>query len=135
MYCEIRVQTHQIRQYVLVKYSKETQTQQNKLPANKYLYNWILHHPQVVKYKIDNDCLKVSIDSHSETQLVPKLLLEVYVQELHNIMASQPEAVGLKEARYSEKNIIVSDFTLCNIFHPKSIRCLHNTRLCVGKSV
>ena len=121
MYCEIRVQTHQIRQYVLVKYSKETQKHQNKLPANKYLYNWILHHPQVVKYKIDNDCLKVSIDSHSETQLVPKLLLEVYVQELHNIMASQPESVGLKEARYSENNIIIGDLTLRNVLPPQII--------------
>ena len=34
--------------------------------GNKYIYNWILQHPQVVKSKIANDCLKVSIDGHSE---------------------------------------------------------------------
>ena len=39
-----------------------------------YLYNWILKHPQVVQYPISSYCLKVSLDGHSETQLVPKLL-------------------------------------------------------------
>ena len=46
----------------------------------KYLYNWIMHHPQVVPSPIFNDCLKVNIDGHSEPQLVPKLLLRVSVR-------------------------------------------------------
>ena len=46
----------------------------------KSLYIWIMHHPQVVKLPIFNDCLKLSIDGHTETQLVPKLLLQVSVQ-------------------------------------------------------
>ena len=38
---------------------------------NKYLYIWIMHHPQVVQSPIVNDYLKVKIDGHTEPQLVP----------------------------------------------------------------
>ena len=70
----------------------------------KSLYNWILQHPQVVQSPITNDCLKFSIDGHSEPQLVPKLLLQVYVQELHNNMVVTQEEGGIKEARYKTQN-------------------------------
>ena len=32
----------------------------------KYLYNWIMNHPQFLKSPIVNDCLKVNIDGHTE---------------------------------------------------------------------
>ena len=48
------------------------------------LYTWITRHPQVVQSPISNDCLKVVLDDQSEPQLVPKLLLQVYVRELHS---------------------------------------------------
>ena len=59
--------------------------------VKKYIYNWIIQHPQVVQSPIANDCPKVSIDGHSEPQLVPKLLLQVCVQELHISMVVTPE--------------------------------------------
>ena len=52
------------------------------------LYHWIIHHTQVFQSPIYNYLLKVYIDCHSEKNMVPKLLLHVYVQELHNIMVS-----------------------------------------------
>ena len=58
-----------------------------------------MHNPQVVKLPIVNDCLKVKIDDHSELQLVPELLLHVYVRELHNNFVSATIDGGLKEAR------------------------------------
>ena len=70
-----------------------------KEQVKKYLYNWILQHPQVEQSPISNDCLRVSIDGHSEPQLVTKLLLQFSVRELHNIIISTPEEGGLKEAR------------------------------------
>ena len=39
---------------------------------SKSLYNWIIHHPQVVQSPIENDCLKVKIDGYNEQQLVQK---------------------------------------------------------------
>ena len=87
--------------------------------VKKYLYNWILQHPQVVQSPIANDCLKVPIDGPSELQLVPKLLLQVSVQELHNIMVIPPEEGGLNEARYADNNIIISDSTLLSINPPQ----------------
>ena len=59
--------------------------------VNKYLYNWILQHNQVVKYPISKYFLKVSIDGHYEPQLVSNLLLQVSVRELHNSMVSTPK--------------------------------------------
>ena len=46
----------------------------------KYLYNWIMHHPQVVQSPSANGCLKVNIYGYTELQLVPKLLLHVSVR-------------------------------------------------------
>ena len=48
--------------------------------VKKYLYNWIVQHPQVVQSPISNDCIKVCIDGHSEPHLFPKLLLKFSVR-------------------------------------------------------
>ena len=77
-----------------------------------------MHHPQVLQSPIINDCLKVKIDDHIEPKLVPKLLLQVSVRELHNNLVSDAENCGLKEARYAENNIIISDSTLRSLFPP-----------------
>ena len=68
-----------------------------------------------MKYTIDKDCLKVSIDGQSEPQLVPTLLLQVSIRELHNIMVSPPDEGELNEARYADNIIIMSDSTLHTI--------------------
>ena len=67
--------------------------------VNKYLYNWIIQHPQVVQSPIIKCFLIVSMYSHSESQLVSKLLLKVSVWELHNITLSPAEEGGLNEAK------------------------------------
>ena len=67
--------------------SRKVNTKTNK-QNNKYLYKWIIQHPQVVHSPIDNDCLKFSIGGHSEPQLVSKMLLQVYVREFKNIILS-----------------------------------------------
>ena len=74
--------------------------------------NFIMHHPQVVQSPIFNYCLKVNIYSHTEPQLVTKLLLQVSVQEIFNSLVSVPVDDGLKEARDAENNIIISDSIL-----------------------
>ena len=63
---------------------------------NKFLYNWIMHHTQVVQSPIVNECLKVDIHSHTEPHLVTKLLLQVSIQELHSILVSDTEDGGIK---------------------------------------
>ena len=77
----------------------------------KYLYNWVMHHSQVVQSPIVNDCMKVNIDGHTEPQLVPKLLLQLSFWDT--------EYGGLKEAIYAENNIIISDSTLRSLFPPQ----------------
>ena len=63
---------------------------------NRSLYNWIIHHTQVVQSSIENDCLKVKIDGYTEPQLVPKFLLWVFVREIHNNLVSATKDGGIK---------------------------------------
>ena len=63
--------------------------------------------------------MKVSIDGHTKQKLVSKLLLHVSVIELYNRLVCDPVDGGLKEARYAENNIIISDYTLRSLFLPQ----------------
>ena len=54
-------------------------------------------------------------DDQIEPQLVPKFVL----QELHNSLVSDPNDCGLKDARYEDDNIIVSDYTLRSLLPPQ----------------
>ena len=101
----------------------------------KSLYNWIMHHPQVVQSPIVNDFLKVNIDGHTEPQLVSKLLFQVSVRELHNNLVSATKYGGLKEARDEDDNIIISDSTLCSLLPTQLKKCCEDTRLCVVVNV
>ena len=76
------------------------------------LYAWITRHPQVFLSPISNDCFKVMFDYHTEPQLVPKLLLQVSIRELHNILVNYLNDGGLKDVRDEDGNIIISDYTL-----------------------
>ena len=78
-----------------------------------------MHHPQVVQSPIFNDCLKVKIDGHTEPQLVPKLLLQVSVRELHNNFVRDKYNGGLKEARDEDDDIIIRDSTLRSLLPPQ----------------
>ena len=55
----------------------------------------------------------------TETQLVPKLLLQVSVRELNNSLVSDPNDVSLKDARDEYGKIIISGSTLRSLFPPK----------------
>ena len=62
----------------------------------KYLYNWIIHYPQVLQSPIFNYCLKVKIYGRTEPQLVKKMLRQVSAIELHNSRVSDTGDGGLK---------------------------------------
>ena len=83
------------------------------------LYAWITRHLQVFQSPISNDCLKVMLYDQTEPQLVPKLLPQVSVREIHNSLVSDPNYDGLKYARYEDDNIIISDSTLRSLFPPQ----------------
>ena len=78
-----------------------------------------MHHPQVVESPIFSDSMKVNIDGHTEPQLATKLLLQVSIRELHKILFSDRVDGGLKEARDTENNIIISYSTLRSILLPQ----------------
>ena len=64
---------------------------------------------------IANDRIKLSIYGQAGPQLVLKVLLQVSVRELHNIMIIPHEEGVIKEARDAEDEIIMSDSILRNI--------------------
>ena len=78
-----------------------------------------MHHTQVVQSPIVDDCMKVNIDGHTRPQIVPKLLFRVSVRELHNILGSEPEDGGIKEAIDVDNNIIISDYKLRSLLPPQ----------------
>ena len=59
------------------------------------------------------------LDYQSEPQLVPKLLLQVSVRELYNILVSDPNDGGIKDARDEDGKIIISDSTFCSLLPPQ----------------
>ena len=79
------------------------------------LYAWIIRHPQVLQSPISNDCLKGFFDDKTEPHVVPKLVIQVSVRELHNRLVSDPNDGGIKDSRDEENNIIISDSTLCSL--------------------
>ena len=59
------------------------------------------------------------LDDQTEPQLVPKLLLQMSVRELHNSLVSDPNDGGLKDARDEDGKIIISDSTLHSLLPPQ----------------
>ena len=58
--------------------------------VKEYFYNFIIHHPQVVKYQILNYCLNISICGNFKKS-IPKQSMQVYIQDLHNSMVRPAE--------------------------------------------
>ena len=99
------------------------------------LYKLITRYPKVLQSPISNDCLKVMLDDQTEPQLVPKLLLQLFVRELHNSLVSDPNDGGLKDARDEDDKIIISDSTFFSLLPPQLKKYLHVIRLCVVVNV
>ena len=59
------------------------------------------------------------LDDQTEPQLVPKLLLQLSVRELHNSLVSNTNGGGIKDARDEDDNIIISDSTLRSLLSPQ----------------
>ena len=67
-------------------------------------------------------------DDKTEPQLVPKLLLQVLIRELHNSLVSDPNYCGLKDDRDEDNNTIISDLTLRSLLPPQFKKSQHYTR-------
>ena len=57
----------------------------------------------------------MKIDGYTEPQMVPKLLLQVSVRELHNNIVITTKYGGLKEEKDEDDDIIISDSTLLSV--------------------
>ena len=96
---------------------------------------WITRHPQVFQLSISNDCPKVIFDDQTEPILFTNFLLQVSARELHNSLVSDTNDGGIKDSRYEDDNVTISDSTLRSLLPPLLKKCLHNTRSCVVVNV
>ena len=70
-------------------------------------------------------------DYQTEPQLVPKWLLQLSVKELHNILVSDTNYGGLKNARYEDDKIIISYYILCLLLpHQSKQMSIHYKVMC-----
>ena len=53
------------------------------------------------------------------TSTFSKIVTSVYVRELHNILVSDPNDSGIKDSRYEDGKVIISDSTLCSLLPPQ----------------
>ena len=72
---------------------------------------------------------------YTEPQLVPKLLLQVSVRELHNNIVSYTKDDGLKEAIDEDDNILISDSTLHSLLTLQLNFSHQDARSCVAANV
>ena len=72
--------------------------------VKKYLYNWIIQHPQVVKSPIANNFLKESIDGHSEPQLVSNFYYNYLSRNFIKEQRSPHKRVELRRQDMQKKN-------------------------------
>ena len=92
------------------------------------LYAWVTLHTQVFQSPISNDGLKFIFDDQTKPQIVPKLLLNVSVRELHNSLVSDTNNGGVKDARDEDDNITISDSTLNSLLPTKLNKFQNDTR-------
>ena len=92
------------------------------------IYVWITCHLLFVQSPISNDRLKVIFDDQTEQKLVTKLLLHMSFREPHNIPVSDTNDGGIKDDRYEENNIIISDSTVRLLLPPQSKKFQNDTR-------
>ena len=59
------------------------------------------------------------LDDQTEPQLVPKMLLQVSVRELHNSLVTDPNDGGLKYTRNENGKIIIIDSTFRSLLAPQ----------------
>ena len=75
------------------------------------------------------------LDDQTEPQPVPKLLLQVSIRELHNSLLSDPNDVGLKDARDEDGKLLSVIQHCVHYCRLKSNKYPHVRRLCVVVNV
>ena len=58
-------------------------------------------------------------DDQTEAQLILKLLIQASIRELYNRLVSDTNDGGIKDSRYEDNNIIISDSTLHSLLKPQ----------------
>jgi hypothetical protein len=88
-----------------------------------------IKHENVVTLPIYNKTLLVKRPGSGEKHRVSKLLLEIPVRELHNLLVAPIDQGGLSQSRDSEGKILVSDTSLRRIIR-KDLPQLQQSRQC-----
>jgi hypothetical protein len=89
---------------------------QKILPVVKEaLVTWIQSHDNVVTSPIYNETIRVKEPGSAKKMTRAKALLEISVQELHNLLVAPVDLGGFPQSRDADGKILVSDTTLRQI--------------------
>ena len=100
------------------------------------LVDWIMKNSNVRESPIARDTLLISDAESAVKMRVPKLLLECYMQQLHNELISSPDSGGLLGARHSDTNdVIFSDTMLCYLEPPKLRPMTYHHKMMCGCAI
>ena len=84
------------------------------------LVEWIMKNSNVRESTISRDTLLITDAESGVKRRVPKLLLECYMQQLHNELIDSPDDGGLLGAILANTNdVIFSDTMLCSLALPQ----------------
>ena len=70
---------------------------------------------------IVRDTLLITDVEYGVKRIVPKLLLEFFVQHFHNELISSPDVVGLLGSRHANKNYVIISYTMLSSLSPPQL--------------
>ena len=85
------------------------------------LVQWIMKKSNVSESPIACDTLLVTDAESGIKRIVPKLLLECSVRQLHNELIASPYYVGLLGARHADTNYVITSDTMLRSLAPPQL--------------
>ena len=98
------------------------------------LQRWIIYHPRIIQYPIENDYITVKFDGvvrGVKTELRHKVLLRLSIPKLHIDMLKKDDT-GFSMSYYEKGLVHISDYALQLIFPPKLQRMTHCHKIIRG---
>ena len=100
------------------------------------LVEWIMKHSNLRESPIACDTLLITDAEYGLKRIVPKLLLECSMQQLHNDLIASPDYGGLLGFRHVDKNdLIISDTMLRYLVPPQLCTMTDHHKIICGCAI
>ena len=101
--------------------------------SRQKLAEWIMKYSNVRESPIVSDALLIADGESGVKRIVPKLLLEYSMRQLHNELIASPDDGGLLGSIHADKNdVIISDTMLRSLVSPKLLPMIDHYKMMCG---